>query len=48
MDITPRFEPEPPSEDDVFEVDDRHIEEVIADAERYLATRGVPVFIRKD
>ena len=26
MDITPRFEPEPPSENDVFEVDGKHIE----------------------
>lgn len=48
MDITPRFEPEPPSENDVFEVDGGHIEEVIADAERYLATRGIPGYVWKD
>ena len=46
--MTPRFEPEPPSEDDVFEVDDRHIEEVLAHAERYLAVRGIPGYVWKD
>lgn len=44
MDIIPRFEPEPPPE----EVDDRPIEEVIADAERYLAVRGIPGYVWKD